>query len=116
MDRIRKGCLTLPRSKNVAVDQLMIPFTEFCAVKQYVPGETNPEGLKNFVLAAPKGLFLDFEVYQGRNTLHTCEDGKNLGVGGAAVLRLAVTLDYKRYIFFDRYFTSISLLDELKKR
>ncbi|XP_035220835.1 piggyBac transposable element-derived protein 3-like [Stegodyphus dumicola] len=105
MDRVRKSCLTLPRSKNLAVDEQMIPFTDVCAVKQYVPGKPNPEGLKNFVLAAPSGLVLDFEVYQRKNTLFSSERAKRFGVGGSAVMRLIETIFY----FY-------LLIDDLRKR
>lgn len=114
IERIRNGCLSLPRFKEVAVDEQMIPFTGSCKMKQFVRGKPNPEGLKNFVCATPKGLILDFELYQGQNTfLHS---NKTLGVGPSAVIRLEETLKEGTHIYIDRYFTTIPLLDFMLER
>lgn len=109
-ERIKKGCLSLPRYDEVAVDEQMIPFSGVCNMKQFVRGKPNPEGLKNFVCATPKGLILDFEIYQGKHTfLH--DSVTDLGVGPSAVIRLTKTLLEGTHIYVDRYFTTIPLLE-----
>lgn len=103
IDRIKQGCLKLPRSTNVAVDEDMIPFTGLCGIKQFVRRKPNPEGLKIFVLADPTGLVLDFGVNQGRNlfphiSLNISCAGK-LGIEWSAIIRLSESLPAGSYIF-----------------
>lgn len=111
-DKIRNTCLSLERRPVVAIDEQMIPFTGVCAVKQFVRGKPNPEGLKNFVCATPEGLILDFEIYQGKGTLLEACD-VNLGVGPSAVIRLTRSLKPGTQVFVDRFFTTIPLLEYL---
>ena len=112
IDRILKGCHALPRYPDVAIDEQMIPFSGVCTMKQFVRGKPNPEGLKNFVCATPKGLVLDFDIYQGKNTF-LGNKRQNLGVGPSAVVKLSETLSEGTHIYVDRYFTTMGLLEHM---
>lgn len=69
--------------------------------------------LKNFVLTTSKGLMLAFEIYQGEQT--NLGD-RALGLDASVILRMSNTVPKTISIYFDRYFTSIPLLLELKQR
>lgn len=114
-ERVKQGCLALPRYNEVAVDEQMIPFSGVCQMKQFVRGKPNPEGLKNFVCATPTGLILDFEIYQGKGTFLQ-QNITNLGVGPSAVIRLSETLLEGTHIFVDRYFTTMPLLEYMLQK
>ncbi|XP_050301504.1 piggyBac transposable element-derived protein 3-like [Anthonomus grandis grandis] len=101
----------LPREKVVAVDEQMIPFTGTCKMKQFVRKKPNPEGLKNFVVAAPDGLVVDFELYQGKDTFP--EDSVKRP---SAVVRLGRTLFPGSHVYCDRYFTTIPLLEYIRQQ
>ena len=111
MDRVRKGCLLLPRCRDLSIDEQMIPFTGACPLRRYVANKPNPIGLKNYVLASPNGLVLDFIVDQGAGTYNHVPDQFKVGVGGAVIAHLAEGLTAGTHIFCDRYFTSFPLIE-----
>ncbi|KAH9382524.1 hypothetical protein HPB48_013125 [Haemaphysalis longicornis] len=97
----------------------MIPFTGRCPVRQCVPSKPNPVGLKNFVMASPDGLVLDFAIYVGKGTVN--EEGmREFGLGGSIIKKLVETLNRDRdtFLFTDRYFTVVKIAEHLveKKR
>ncbi|RVE52017.1 hypothetical protein evm_003295 [Chilo suppressalis] len=64
LDKIIKGCRKQKRSLKISIDEMIIPFTGACHIKQYCPEKPNPTGIKVFVLANPNGLVCDLLVYQ----------------------------------------------------
>ncbi|GBN03609.1 hypothetical protein AVEN_201866-1 [Araneus ventricosus] len=90
----------------------MIPFTERCRLRQYVPNKPNPLALKNFVLSA-RGLVIDFIIYDGKGCVSP-EDKRNYVLGGGMVKRLsAIPQDATHVLCTDRYFTGIKFAEYL---
>ena len=44
MDRVRQGCRKQCRTRQVSIDEQMIPFSGACVARQYVPNKHNPVG------------------------------------------------------------------------
>lgn len=112
INRVLQGCYAQEREQNISIDEMIIPFTGSCAIRQYCPGKPHPTGLKAFVLANPNGLVCDILVYQGKGTLSESE----FSLGESVVLKLTDTLVPGHVIYCDRYFTSIKLIEELNLR
>ncbi|XP_067930723.1 piggyBac transposable element-derived protein 3-like [Watersipora subatra] len=117
VEQIRTACTQVARGDKVSIDEQMIFFTGRCPARQYVPRKPSPTGLKNFVLAIPSGMVLDFEIYQGENTFkdYKLDDGSG-GQGVGAVLRLTKDVVQGSHVFCDRFFTTIPLIDCLAKK
>lgn len=114
LDTVRRKCVTLPKAKELSIDEQMIPFSGTTSLRQYVKNKPNPVGLKNFVLASPSGLVHDFFIYQGAKTWPNGTPDPDLGIGGSVIKRLTADLPPGHIIYCDRYFTSINLLDYLR--
>lgn len=44
INRVLEGCPKQPRYQHIAIDEMMIPFSGVCSVKQFVPNKPNPVG------------------------------------------------------------------------
>lgn len=111
IDAVKNVCMRLPHDfQTYSIDEQIIPFTGRCPFRQFVKNKPRPVGLKVFVTTASSGLVLDFEVYQG----HTTElVNPELGLGPSVVMTLVRTIPPQSFVFFDRYFTSVPLLEKL---
>lgn len=108
---VREQCLQLERgSGTYSIDEKMIPFLGSCPLRQVVKNKPRPVGLKNYVITSSNGLMLDFEILQGESTPFP---DKSLGHGPCVVLRLVQTLPQGSSVYFDRYFTTLPLLEKL---
>lgn len=114
-DRILNGCHEQNRTKELSIDEMIIPFTGKCPMRQYCPNKPNPVGLKVFVLATPQGVVCDMVVYQGDTTFPELIN-QGFGLGEAAVLYLTRSLVAGHLLFFDRFFTTTKLCNELLRR
>ncbi|KAG5884179.1 hypothetical protein JTB14_034718 [Gonioctena quinquepunctata] len=118
-DTVQKGCRNNKRTRYVSIDEQMIPFHGQVKMRQFVKGKPNPVGLKNSVMTTPKGVPLDFYLYEGKgSSVDSClvKMPEKLDVGGRMVLKLTETLPIGVSVYTDRYFTSISLIDLLSSR
>ncbi|CAH2101779.1 unnamed protein product [Euphydryas editha] len=113
IESVLRGCLAQRRQQKISVDEMIIPFTGACAMRQYCPGKPHPIGLKAFILANPSGLVCDMIIYQGKNTFSTAS---GFQLGESVVLKLCDSLVAGHIIYCDRFFTTIKLIEELSKR
>ncbi|KAG5895268.1 hypothetical protein JTB14_015134 [Gonioctena quinquepunctata] len=93
-----------------SIDEQMITFSGRYPVRQFVRNKPRPAGLKNCVVTTSDGLVLDFEIYQGDATPLK---NKDLGLGPSVILRLVESLPEHSYLYFDRYFSTVGLMDKL---
>lgn len=115
IEKMQIGCHKQVRQQHISIDEMIMPFSGSCGIKQYCPNKPNPVGLKLFVLANPDGTVCDFTVYQGKTT-YPEENAAGFGLGESAVINLTRTLVPGHILYYDRYFTSIKLATELNAR
>lgn len=98
--------------KEVAIDEAMIKFTGRSSLKQYLPMKPIKRGIKVWVLGdSSNGYFWNFQVYTGKVNTTT-----EKGLGARVVKDLTSDLKGKyHHAFFDNYFTSVSLLEDLEQ-
>ncbi|XP_048488144.1 piggyBac transposable element-derived protein 3-like [Plutella xylostella] len=102
-----------PGDKNLSIDESMIPNYGKHGTKPHIHGKPIRFGYKNCSICTRLGYLINGELYQGASTGNTHPE---LGVGASVVLDLISKLPQGSYSFyFDNFFTSLPLLDELQK-
>ncbi|XP_010790902.1 uncharacterized protein isoform X2 [Notothenia coriiceps] len=117
LERILRGCKSLNRPDCTSIDEQMIPFTGACPYRQYLPMKPNPVGIKNFVCATADGIVLDFELYQGTQSLiEKVKEPEGLGLGSLVIERLCQTLKRGTKVYCDRFFTTIKGAQQMMEK
>ena len=97
--------------RDISVDEAMIKFQGRSSLKQYMPLKPTKRGIKVWVAAdSTDGYFSRFEIYTGKRN-NTTEHG----LGARVVKTLSADLKGKyHHVYFDDYFTSLKLLEDLE--
>lgn len=115
----KKNLEYAPVEENHSIDEAMVPYFGRHGCKQFIRGKPIRWGYKFWVGATKLGYVVYFDPYQGFTTTLP-ERYKHLGLGASVVLQyvdVLQTLPYGPFhLFFDNYFTSLSLLKELTFR
>ncbi|CAG4978682.1 unnamed protein product [Parnassius apollo] len=45
-DVVLRGCRAQPRMDHISIDEMSIPFSGQCGIRQYCPGKPNPVGIR----------------------------------------------------------------------
>ncbi|KAK3881612.1 hypothetical protein Pcinc_011469 [Petrolisthes cinctipes] len=95
----------------------MIPYFGRHPTKQFIRGKPVRWGYKAWVAADPNSYAFHISIYQGRGGDKT-KSNVNYGLGGTVVLdildKLQVIHPTKKFsLYFDNFFTSIKLIDEI---
>ena len=110
---LKENFSKLPQEEHQSVDEQIIAFKGRSSYKQYLPAKPHKWGLKMFTRAGISGLVYDFTMYVGEGTCPSY----GLGLSSDVVLYLAKGLpkDKNFKLYFDNWFTSVSLLISLKE-
>lgn len=95
------------------MQSLYLNFLGRSTFKQYNPAKPHKWGMKMFTRASSSGVIYDFALYVGDGTCPSY----GLGISSDIVLYLASSLPkFQNYkLYFDNWFTSVSLLISLKE-
>ena len=91
----------------------MIPFQGRSSLKQYLPAKPVKRGINVWCRAdSHNGYLCEFQVYTGRSP----SGDRVVNLGGRVVLDLARRLEGKYHLYFDNFFTSVTLFSNLQSR
>ncbi|KAK7106183.1 piggyBac transposable element-derived protein 4-like [Littorina saxatilis] len=99
--------------KHISIDEAMVKFNGRLSFKQYIKGKPNPWGIKVWCVADPRtGYMLDFDPYLGK-----VHEPMPYGLGHHVILRMSSRfLDKGHHLYFDNYFSSVQLAEDLQRR
>ena len=103
----------LPLQPNISIDKSMLKYYGKHSTKQLIRGRLIRFGFKLFSLSSPTGCLYPAESYCGSDT-HLKEEFYGLGGNVALTLTQYCNVPAGSRLYFDNWFTSLSLLDRLK--
>jgi hypothetical protein len=110
IDRLRETWRTVYNPpKEQSIDEAMVGFKGRNSMKQYMPMKPTKRGYKVWCRCSPNGFTNDCEVYEGAT-----DQRRETSLSTAVVLGLAKYIyDKGHHLFFDNYFSSVDLAEEL---
>lgn len=116
-DAINNKIKSIPKERNLSVDEQMIPFKGHLQMKQYVKGKPCPWGIKAFFLCGSSGMVYNILLYQGNTTEIDQNILKTFGLGAIVVLHLTKYVEKnKHFLFFDNFFSTFNLMEQLSQK
>ncbi|KAH7974074.1 hypothetical protein HPB49_009594 [Dermacentor silvarum] len=99
-------------SKNLSVDEQMVPYFGRHSCKMFIKGKPIRFGYKQWILCSSSGYPFNIDIYCGK----TEGESTNVPLGTRVVLNALKCVDVptNHVIFMDNFFTSHALLQELK--
>ena len=125
MDILNKNFLTFGTvfgPSSISIDESMIPYYGRHPTKQFIRGKPIRWGYKAWAACSPLGYVFALDLYQGKcQASNQTGNANEFGLGGKVILNFLdnIEAEYpgrKFSIYFDNFFTSIRILEELKKR
>lgn len=102
-----------PMIESLSIDEVMIPFKGKHSLKQYIRNKPIKRGYKVWVLAGINGYVYRFIIYEGKSG----KPFNSLGLGEEVVMKLCTGLEnHNHKVYFDNFFTSFKLVNELKNK
>ena len=113
LNYVRQKCETsFSPTKNLSVDEGMIPFRGRLSFRQYMPAKPTKYGIKVWMAAdSSNGYVLNFDVYLGK------EPGQRRihGLGYDVVTKMITPfMNKNHHVYFDNFFSSVRLLEHLR--
>lgn len=107
-----------PLEEVHSIDESMIPYFGRHGSKQFIKGKPIRWGYKFWTGTTKYGYIEWFEPYQG-STTNVSEKFKSFGLGPSVILEFAHRLQEKHadanfHLYFDNFFTTLKLLEELR--
>ena len=112
VNTLRTNYLSVEQEQYQSIDEQMVPAkTKRSGIRQYMPKKIHKWGFKNFVCAGASGIIYDFFFYAGQKSA-----GREKCGSSEVVLRLVEELPKNQnfQLFMDNWFSTLSLLSELK--
>ena len=102
----------------LAVDESMIPYFGKHYAKQFISGKPIRFGYKMWALCSKGGYLHAFDLYIGKTSNEAVDSIPNIGLGGNIIISLKTKAELPanngHTVFFDNYFISITLMEEMK--